>query len=81
MAWIDERPDRYRVIRDGDHVVMRIGAYRHFIRVYTHGGRGIVPHPRAVCGHPMPTDWCEHVKDFPMCGVVDCERCEEISRL
>lgn len=74
--WIDEHPDRFRAIHSNDYVGMSIDGRTHFIQVQINPGL-LWPASHAACGHPMPADWAARRHEFPICGIVNCEKCLE----
>ncbi len=77
QAFIDEHPDRYQAIGDGDYVVTTfLDGTKHFVEVSFPGGRGPGLMDQAACGAKTP-NWrdFETSRKMPMGGIVNCESC------
>jgi hypothetical protein len=76
-AWVDEHPDRFMEIREGDYVGIRLNEGVHFVRCLQ-GPYGIGVVRETACGLSLPVDKFGVIGGgHPICGVVDCADCLE----
>lgn len=71
--WIDNHPDRYEPIEEGDYVVVSgLNEQQHFVRCHLPAPQHVIPTSETVCGIKLDPD---SYREYRMGGIVDCDKC------